>query len=172
MKMEVIIYVAVSANGLVLLATADNYHTPVALLQDCVGLAHQTGNMVIGKHTYELFFSNPNAKEAFTGVDVVVLSSGENEVVEGITFLTDIESVIKFYEEKGHSKIFVAGGTYTYQSFIKGGYADELYVNYLPLLTGMGMPLVSEASINKTFHVVESKALTEDIIQIHYRAAE
>ncbi len=170
--METIIYAAVSANGLVLMATADNYQTPVALLQDCISLAHQTGNMVIGKNTYQLFFSNPNAKEMFKGVEVVVLSSSEKEAVEGITFLEDITAVMQFYKDKGHSKIFVAGGAYTYQSFVNNGYADELYLNYIPLLTGNGVPLVSEANVNKIFNLVESKAISDDIIQLHYKAAQ
>lgn len=39
--MQTIIYAAVSANGQILLASADNYQTPIELLQDCIGLAHQ-----------------------------------------------------------------------------------------------------------------------------------
>jgi dihydrofolate reductase len=170
--METIIYAAVSANGLVLLASADNYQTPVALLQDCIGLAHQTGNIVIGRKTYQLFYSNPNAKEIFKGIEVVVLSQGEKEIVEGVTFLDNISSVMQFYKDKGYSKIFVAGGAYTYQSFINSGHVDELYLNYIPLLTGNGTPLVSETDINKNFQVVDSKAIADNIIQVHYKAVK
>jgi dihydrofolate reductase len=170
--METIIYVAVSANGLILQASADNYQTPVALLQDSVGLAHQTGNMVIGKNTYRLFFSNPNAKEAFKGIEIVVLSPNEKEVVEGITFLDDITAVMQFYKDKGYTKIFVAGGAYTYQSFINSGYVDELYLNYIPLLTGNGIPLVTEEKINKGFQVVDSKTIADNIVQVHYKVTK
>lgn len=167
--MKTIIYVAVSANGQILLASVDNYQTPIEVLQNCIGLAHQTGNMVVGMNTYNLFFSNPNAKEAFKGVEIVVLSTGKQEAINGVTFLDSIEAVMEFYKAKGHSNIFVAGGAYTYQSFINKGCVDELYLNYMPLLTGSGVPLVTDATVNKTFALIESKLISGNIMQLHYK---
>ena len=54
--MEIIIYVAVSANGQVMLTSADNYQIPPELLQNCMELVYRTGNMVVGRKTYELSF--------------------------------------------------------------------------------------------------------------------
>ncbi len=171
--METIIYVAVSANGKILLTSpeiTDSYQTPIEVLQDCVGLAHQTGNMVIGLNTYNLFFSNPNAKDAFIGVEIVVLSAEKQDEIDGVTFLDTIDAVMEFYKTKGHSKIFVAGGAYTYQSFTNNGYMDELYLNYMPLLTGSGAQLVTDAAVQKNFTLIESKLISENIIQLHYKA--
>lgn len=171
--MEAIIYVAVSANGQILLTNSDSidsYQTPIEVLQNCIGLAHQTGNMVIGLNTYNSFFSNHNAKEAFKDVEIVVLSANEQEEIEGVTFLDTIEAVMKFYKTKEHSKIFVAGGAYTYQSFTNNGYMDELYLNYMPILTGSGAQLVTDSTIQKNFTLIESKLISENIIQLHYKA--
>jgi dihydrofolate reductase len=170
--MEAIIYVAVSANGQILLTNpdkSDSYQTPIEVLQDCIGLAHQIGNMVIGLNTYNLFFSNPNAKDAFIGVEIVVLSADKKEKIDGVTFLNTIEAVMEFYKTKGYSKIFVAGGAYTYQSFINNGYMNEIYLNYMPLLTVSGVQLLTDTTINKTFTLIESKLISEDIIQLHYK---
>lgn len=169
--MDVIIYVATAINGEIMLATAGNYHTPPELLHDCVTLAHQTSNMVIGYNTYELFFSNPGAKEAFKDVDVVVLSSKEIENGAGITFVKNADAAIAFLKEKGHAKVFVAGGSHTYYSFINGGYANELYINYIPVLAGGGTPLVNDATFFKTYNLTEVKKIGTAIVQVHYQQA-
>ncbi len=166
--METIIYVAVSANGLILLTSEDNYQIPVELLQDCMGLAHQTGNMVIGLNTYRLFSNNPNALEAFKGVEIAVLSSSCKEELEGVTVLKNIDAVKEFYKAKGYSKIFVAGGAYTYQSFLKEAHADEFYINYLPILTAAGALLVSHIPADKILEVKENKLIAENIVQLHF----
>ncbi|MCD0470355.1 dihydrofolate reductase family protein [Flavobacterium sp. JAS] len=166
--METILYVAVSANGLILLTSENNYQVPLELLQDCMGLAHQTGNMVIGLNTYRLFSSNPNALEAFKGVEIAVLSASCKEELEGVTVLKNIDAVMEFYQVKGHSKIFVAGGAYTYQSFLKEGHADEFYINYLPILTAAGALLVSQMPSDKTLELKENKLIAENIVQLHF----
>lgn len=167
--MKTIIYVAVSVNGQILLADADNYQTPVEVLQDCISLIHQTGNMVIGLKTYNLFFSNPNAKAAFDGIEIAVLSSSKQPDIEGVTFLKNIKDVMDFYKSKGHTKIFVAGGANTYQSFINEGHVDELYVNYLPVLTSGGAALMTNVALNKTFTLAAHKLISKDIYQLHYK---
>ncbi|KIO51626.1 MULTISPECIES: dihydrofolate reductase family protein [Flavobacterium] len=166
--MKTIIYVAVSANGLILLTSEGNYQIPVELFQDCIGLAHQTGNMVIGLNTYRLFSSNPNALEAFKGVEIAVLSANCKEELEGVTVLKNIDAVMEFYKTKGYSKIFVAGGTYTYQSFLKEGNADEFYINYLPILTTAGALLVSHIPADKILEIKENKLIAENIVQLHF----
>lgn len=167
--MEIIIYAAVSANGQILLTSPDGYQVPTEVLYDCIGLAHQTGNMVVGFNTYRLFFSDPNALEAFKGVEVTVLSDAENIAQEGVTFLNSTEAVIEYYKAKGHSKIFVAGGAKTYQLFANKGYADELYLNYIPMLSGSGVPIVTNAEVNKSYALVEHKVIAENIVQLHYK---
>lgn len=168
--MKTIIYVAVSANGLILLTSEDNYQIPIELLEDCIGLAHKTGNMVIGLNTYRLFFSNPIAFETFKGVEIAVLSANCTEELEGVTVLKNIDAVMEFYKARKYSKIFVAGGAYTYQSFLKEGHADELYINYLPILTASGALLVSQMPSDKILEIKENKLIAENIIQLHFTA--
>ncbi|HEY0299623.1 MAG TPA: dihydrofolate reductase [Arachidicoccus sp.] len=159
---------AVSANGQIL-SSGENYKVPVEIVQDCIALAHQSGNMVLGLKTFRSFFSNPNAKEVLKGIEVAVLSTSHKEDTDGVTFLDSIEAVMDFYQSKGHSKIFVAGGTYTYQSFVNNGYADEFYLTFIPAITGNGAPLITEPDLYKDLTFIESKNITDHIIQLHYR---
>ncbi|WP_321332133.1 dihydrofolate reductase [uncultured Bacteroides sp.] len=169
--METIIYVAISANGQVLLASEGNYQTPIDLLIDSLALAHQIGNMVIGRKTFELFINSPGAKESLQGIELAVISQNK-EQIEGVTFLKDIESVIEHFKKIGHTKIFVAGGALTYQNFINRGYVDEFYLNYVPVMTKNGVPLIDgiKADINLT--LIESRTISFDILQAHYKVTK
>ncbi|MNY16257.1 Dihydrofolate reductase [compost metagenome] len=105
-----------------------------------------------------------------TGIEIAVLSADKQKEIDGVTFLDNIDAVIEFYKTKGHSKIFVAGGAYTYHSFINDGRVDELFINYIPLITGNGAPLVTDTKISKPLTLAQSRLISEDVIQLHYKA--
>lgn len=165
-KMKGILIANVSANGKVLLAENSNHQAPQEAIGFFMQKAIQTGNLVLGRKTFEQILQHPAAKQAFSDVEIVLLST-TNKKVEEYQVVGTPEQAIKYLEEKGFSEITVGGGTQTYNAFLQKDLITEIYFNIIPVITGNGGVIGTNEDLFAKFKLSEHKLLTDDIVQLH-----
>ena len=152
--MKVILYMAITANGYI---AKEDHETPWSdeEWESFSNIVKKIGNLIIGKKTFEIMEKN-NEFEKIGNPFTVVLSEDVSP-----------EKAISLMEEKGFSEVLVAGGGITNTSFID--IIDEMYLDIEPLLLGKGIKLFSEKDFEKKLELIDTKKLSENTIQLHYR---
>ncbi|QNL48106.1 dihydrofolate reductase family protein [Olivibacter sp. SDN3] len=153
--MKVTVIANISVNGKVLLSDNPNHDTPQEAMAFYLKFAKQTGNLVIGKKTYQLFQQIPDDnKEVFSGIEIVLLST-EPQTTDKHKVVSKPEEAIKYLYEKGFKEIAVGGGTKTYNSFIEKNLVTDIYFNISPIITGDGGVLANNIDLNTKFRLAD-----------------
>lgn len=168
--MKVILIMNVAANGKVLLAEDANHQAPQEAMASFMQMVAQARNLVLGRRTYELILQNPDVKQFFDGVDIVILS-GTNEAIEGYKVVETPEQAIKYLATKGHSEIIIGGGIATYNTFLQQDLVAELYMNIIPVITGNGGVIGTKDDLLLNFKLTDHKLLTNNVLQLHLSKA-
>lgn len=118
--MKVILYMAVSVNGLI---TGENDDTSWVSEEDFAGqekVAREAGNIIYGRRTYEIGLKEKSVP--VSGCLNVVMTGDTKSVGDSKNFLFTNKSpkdVVDLLREKGFSKIVVAGGSHLNSSFLR-----------------------------------------------------
>jgi dihydrofolate reductase len=160
----------VSANGKVLLGENPNHQVPQAALAFYMEKAIQAGNLILGRKTFDLILQYPEARQAFSGVEIVLLSTTSKQATEFKVAETP-EQALEYLAAKGFSEVIIGGGTQTYSAFLHKGLVTELYLNIIPVITGDGGVMGTEDDLFVKINVAEHRLLTDSIIQLHLSAA-
>ncbi len=163
MKTELVINFA--ANGEMILALqARAYAAPAEIGSMCFSKAAESGNIIMGRTTYEMFA--PLMKDLFAGLDVVVLTS---KVMNDSVYTAKIaEDAVKYLEGKGYEKACVAGGAMTYNAFLEAGLADELYFNFFPVVINGGACLETAQSKVLAGYKLDYAKANGDVAMLHF----
>jgi dihydrofolate reductase len=169
--MKVILYIASSINGCI----ADkngNTNWSAEEESSCVLVCQKIGAVVMGRKTYEEYLKVsddywPNKK----GTTVILTS--QNKLPQN-KFKTRIinngpKGAITAFEKIGIKEIIVVGGNQTWTSFMKEGLVDEIFIDIEPQALGNGKALFQGADFNIRLELIESKPLSSQTIQLHYR---
>lgn len=166
--MKVILYMAVTANGMI--ATEDE-ETPWSTEEwDAYRtMVKKSGNIVIGKKTYEVM-KEISEFDKIGNPLIVVVSSEEKPREEGsFLFVNSPQNAISVLNKKGFHTILLAGGGKINSSFIKLNLVDELYLDIEPFLFGNGIPLFYSDNFEVKLKLLESKLLNKNTLQLHYK---
>ena len=159
-----------SANGKVLLANNTNHKSPKAGEEFFIEKAIQTGNLVIGRKTFEvikeLLGGNENLEYIFPGVTIVIISSDE-DLTKKFKIFSNPRDVIEYLRDKGFDEIIIGGGTRLYNTFLEAKLLTDLYFNLTPVITGAGGVIGKDQDFFSTFKLVETRLLDGGIVQIH-----
>jgi dihydrofolate reductase len=79
------------------------------------------------------------------------------------------KEALKILKEKNFSKAIVAGGGMLNSSFMKEHLIDEIYLDVEPLVFGKGIKLFSDNDFDAKFELTETKKLSKNTIQLHYK---
>lgn len=135
---------------------------------DCYSsMIQKTGNLVVGHRTYDILTKQEEFSE-LQHVKLVVVSTQQfktlsekhlvaNSPKEALELLKDFDEVI------------VAGGGELNSSFLKESLIDEIYLDVEPILLGKGIQLFSPGDFEAELELLETKKITEDEIQLHYK---
>ncbi len=161
--MKVQLIANMSANGQLLLKS--HAASLQSLPQEVAGMgfmkAVQSGNIILGRATYEM--SVPIIRQSFPMLDVVVLTS---QKIEGVHAVATAREAVAYLEAKGYETATVVGGTMTYNAFLSEGLADDIYMNLIPLFISDG-GIIGPASGIVQYQLAECDT-NGDIIQLHY----
>jgi len=164
--MKVILYMAISLNGMI--AKSDDDTSWISKEEwDSYSLAVRTaGNLIVGHRTYNILTKQPEFAE-FKDIKLVVVTQddfqtlAQNHLVaqspkEALKLLNDFEQVV------------VAGGGMLNASFVEENLVDEIFIDIEPIVLGQGIPLFRDKNFERNLKFVGQKKISENEIQLHY----
>lgn len=129
-------------------------------------MVKKAGNMIIGRRTYELTndFSN------FDNAKVVVVTSNTSKYKNPrVVFCQTFLDAVNFIKQKGFKEILVAGGGKLNKTALDSGLIDEIYLDIEPFIFGEGIALFALTNKQLKLKLMETKKLSENTIQLHYK---
>ncbi|MCR4284211.1 MAG: dihydrofolate reductase family protein [Parcubacteria group bacterium] len=166
MKQKIILYMAISLNGMI--AKSDDDTRWISKEEwDNYSLAVRTaGNLVVGHRTYGILTKQPEFAE-FKDVKLVVVAQEDfqtlvqNHLVahspkEALKLLSDFERVV------------VAGGSMLNASFVEENLVDEIFIDIEPIILSQGIPLFRDKNFERNLKLVGQKQISDNEIQLHY----
>ena len=165
--MKVILYMATTANGYI---ARKNDETPWSNeeWQSFKKKVGEIGNIIIGRRTYEIM----KEKKEFQKIGdpfTIVLTRKRREGSSNLTFVNSPEKALDLLKEKGFSETLVAGGSTLNSSFMQGDLIDEIYLDVEPFIFGNGIKLFTDNDFEKKLELIETKPLSKNTIQLHYK---
>lgn len=76
--------------------------------------------------------------------------------------------IVSQLHQKGYENLYIDGEK-TIQNFLQEGLIDDMIISSIPILLGDGKPLFSELTNPQEFQLVDSKVISNLILQTHYR---
>src|SRR3972149_2220003 len=165
--MKVILYMAISANGYIAREDDDTGWISGEEWNSYSKAARKSGCLVVGHRTYDILTKQPEY-EKLEKVKIVVVSNknfktlASNHLIarnpkEALNLLTDFKEVL------------VAGGGILNSSFMKENLIDEIYLDVEPLILGKGISMFEDADFEAKLVFVETKKLSDNEVQLHYK---
>ncbi len=160
--MKVILYMAMSVNGYI---AKRNDETPWSKEEwkSFSSFVKKTGNLVIGRRTYELM--KEDGFKNFGNPLVIVVT---HRKIRDVLAAKSPKDAITILKRKGFKTVLVAGGSRLNSSFIKPELIDELYIDVEPLILGKGIPFFQGENFEKKLNLIDISKLSKNTIQLHY----
>lgn len=129
-----------------------------------VRLTKQAGTLVMGARTFATI------GRALPGRRNIVLTSHpESITAEGVE--TTSESPTQLVERLSHEGVkalAVCGGAAVYDSFMRAGVVDEVYLTYVPIFFGQGLTLFA-GELSTQLELLEDTRLADGSVLLHYK---
>lgn len=127
--------------------------------------------LVMGRNTFETVKSFggewPYSKKVF------VMSHFMNSIPKGyedkIALIQGSPAeIVEKLHKSGYKNLYIDGGI-TIQNFLKEGLIDELIIATIPIVLGGGKPLFGALPNPQKFKLVDTKVISNLMVQTHYR---
>ena len=76
--------------------------------------------------------------------------------------------IVKSLHSEGYNNLYIDGGK-TIQNFLQEDLIDEMIISVVPILLGEGKSLFGELQNPKEFQPIDTKTLTDMLVQSHYK---
>jgi dihydrofolate reductase len=169
--MKVIQYIASTVNGMA--AKKDGNSDWVS--QEDTANFNQTcqnaGCAIMGRNTFEIFNQMPAKEWPNCGNLHIVLTSRQSLDTNHPKLLiaNNPKQALLVAEKQGLTQVVVIGGSRTFGSFMKENLVDEIFMDIEPLAFGEGMPLFMAGDFETKLELIDTKPLSLQTIQLHYR---
>lgn len=126
--------------------------------------------IIMGRNTFELVLT---FDEWYYGeMPVFVLTTQGVEIPERISKTVsqisgDPAEIVEKLAEKDYHNLYIDGGK-TIQGFINAGLIDEMTITTIPVLIGSGIPLFGPVPKDIKLKLIESRTLSNQLIQSLY----
>ena len=168
--MRVVLYMAITANGLIAKPDDSNPFTSDEGWESFFKKTQEIGNVIIGKTTFDVMNADKQIplKNCFT---IVVTHQKMIDGVEENIFFTDRtpEWILTYLEEKGFKEALLAGGSQINSLFMEQNLVDEIYLDVEPVIFTKGIPLFASSFFEAELSLLETKKLNSNTIQLHYK---
>lgn len=164
--MKVILYMAISINGLI--AKSDDDTSWISREEwDSYSTAVQSaGNLIVGRRTYGILTEQPEFIE-LKKVKVVVVSKGNIATkAENHFVASSPKQALELFGD--NDTVMVAGGGILNAAFMTENLVDELFIDIEPIILGEGIPLFIGKNFTTKLKYLGQKMITENEIQLHY----
>ena len=158
---------AISANGMIAKANDNTAWISETEWNSYASIVKQSGCLIVGRRTYHILTKQPEFAD-LKDVKLVVVSKSEFTTIAPNHFV--VSSLKEALEKvKEFASVIVAGGSILNSSFIKEDLVDEIYLDIEPIVLGKGIKLFDDGDFEKELELLETKQLSKDEIQLHYK---
>lgn len=165
--MKVILYMAVSANGMIAKLDDDTSWISAEEWESYSKAVNKAGCLIVGHRTYNILTNQPEFSE-IENVKLVVLSEEglETKLPNHLVAHSPKEALelLKDFEE-----IIVAGGGITNASFLSENLIDEIYLDVEPIILGEGIPVFRDKNFEAKLKLLETNKISDNELQLHYK---
>ncbi len=165
--MKVILYMAISVNGFIAKEDDDTSWISDEEWASYSEIAKGAGNLIVGHRTYNILTKQTEFKE-FEGIKIIIISH-KNFKTLAPNHLVAKNPKVALQLLAGFKEAIVAGGSILNSSFIKENLIDEIYVDIEPIVLGNGIKLFEDSNFEVKLELLETKKISENEIQLHYK---
>lgn len=134
-----------------------------------VKLVEKIGCFIIGRKTYEEVKKLDDYNYEDIDSKKIVVSDKQIKLDKNYVLANSPKDALKKASDMGFKEIIVTGGSTLNASFIKENLIDEIILNVEPVILGMGIKLFREGNFESKLKFIDSKKISKDIIQLHYK---
>ncbi len=132
------------------------------------GFLEAIDTIYFGRKSYEQLLEL--APEAFANKKKVVFSESLKSKENGIEVISgNWESKVRNQLKLTGKNIWLFGGASLVQSFLKAKLIDEMLIAVHPIILGSGKPLFESINERIELDLIQSKAYSTGLVQLHYR---
>ena len=165
--MKVILYMAISTNGMIAKSDDDTSWISKEEWDSYSAAVRSAGCLIVGRRPYHILIKEPGFIK-FKDVKLVAVSEEDFDTLVPNHFVAhspkEALELLKDFKE-----IIVAGGGILNSSFLAENLIDEIYLDVEPIIIGKGIKLFSEVDFEAQLELIETKRLSTNEIQLHYR---
>jgi len=165
--MKVVLYMAITTNGMI---ARKNLETPWSdeEFTSYYEKVKEIGNVIVGSRTYPQFLESDIVSMG-NPLMVVLTRSEKVSSKENVVFVSSATKALELIKDKGFEQALVTGGGETNKAFLETGLIDEIYLDIEPLIFGDGIPLFSPSNVELKLKLLETKKISDQTIQLHYK---
>ncbi|HLD77966.1 MAG TPA: dihydrofolate reductase family protein [archaeon] len=174
--MKVIVYMAMTANGLIATERDDVWFVSKASWKSFNRMSRRAGNLVMGRRTLDVSIkgTEPYASDGsfpYPGRLNVIVSRRRirNRWGKDVVFVRSPRAALAELRKRGFKMAFVAGGGGVNASFLQSGLVDELFLDVEAAVLGKGIPLFAPFKGSVRLRLLGVKRLAPDTVQLRYR---
>ncbi len=164
--MKVTLYMTTTVNGFIAKENNDTSWSKETWLS-FAQFVKKTGNIIIGRKTYELMNADNEFRKIGNPFTVVVSKEIFIPPFNAVLAKSPKEA-LKIIKEKNFPNALVAGGAILSASFMKENLVDEVIIDIEPYIFGRGIRLFSKSSFEKRLKLIKTKKLSKNTIQLKY----
>lgn len=166
--MKIILLANLSANGCILIGEQPGHQVPQEALSLSFKTILETGNLVLGRKTWQFLNSLPGGiNQLLPAVTTVVISSSVRDISGEVIVVSDVRHAVHKLAAMGYNEVIVGGGSQVFNSFLQADLVTEMRYNILPFVTASGDHLmIRDTDIR--FRLVHCDAASGDFLQLHY----
>lgn len=169
--MKVILFMAMSLNGIIAGEDGSEDFLSDANWQTFSDLAKLHGCFIIGRKTFEIVQKWPDYN--FNTIDAklkIIVSKKECPELEApfVGASSPIDAINKAVAENFNSVILTGGSTLN-SAFLSESLVDEIILNVEPAIIGSGIPVFAKGNFEKRLKLLDATKITDDILQVRYK---
>lgn len=169
--MRVIMYMAQTPNGYIARENDDSDFISGSEWKAYLHMVKRSGNIIMGRRTYEVVLRDQEGFPFPNALNVVMTHRMMKNRWPGRVIFTGKtpKQVISLLKERGFKDAFLAGGAKLNASFMKQKLVNEVYLDIVPHMLGMGIKLFDALPFESKLKLVGTRRFTGGFIQLHYK---
>jgi dihydrofolate reductase len=131
----------------------------------CNKFAHDAGNIIVGRKTYEMMLASGD----FDGsIATVVLSRNPSDDVGNVHFVSSPKLALEYLASKDIGVAVIGGGIKTNSVFLHAGLIDEIILDFEPVILGNGFRLFEQQHENVKLELLDMTKFDDGVVRMHY----
>jgi len=166
--MKTVLYIATTLNGYIA-TTKDDAPWSMEVFENYYTYIKQTGNIIVGRRTYEIMKDVGEFAELGNPFTVVVTSQNIFKNTEKTRFVPSIKQALREVEDMGFTTAVIGGGSQLNTSALKAGVIDEIEIDIEPFIFSNGIPLFESSDIQLNLRLIGTTKINANTLHVQYQ---